>query len=220
MELQARVSGSAKKKHFESTKEIVSAPIPGLGLAVPGIFKLGLVAAYNVGFEATASGNANVNFGFKAKLADSTGVTLDLRNPSASSAKGFQGATFTPIFEVGKLTSDILVTAKSEAELTFGIELVKVAQFDVALKLNAPEVNVAAKAGRGTFSNSIPYCFDICFIHTLTSEQTTKDSAVGDQGPPRPARRSVALSVFPWTLSSNRPFLAPRTSHSLTSTFS
>ncbi|KAL9632921.1 MAG: hypothetical protein Q9164_005009 [Protoblastenia rupestris] len=148
MELQARVSGSAKKKHFESTKEIVSAPIPGLGLAVPGIFKLGLVAAYNVGFEATASGNANVNFGFKAKLADSTGVTLDLRNPSASSAKGFQGATFTPIFDVGKLTSDILVTAKSEAELTFGIELVKVAQFDVALKLNAPELNVAAKAGR------------------------------------------------------------------------
>ncbi|KAL9126561.1 MAG: hypothetical protein Q9217_004405 [Psora testacea] len=154
MELEARVSGSSKRKFFESKKELFSAPIPGAGIAVPGVFKLGLVAAYNVGFTAAASGKANIDFGFKAALPDTAGITLDLKKPSASSARGFQGATFEPIFEVEQLTSDLTVTARSETELTFGIEIVKVAQFDLALKLNAPELIVAAKAGR----NNAGYC--------------------------------------------------------------
>src|SRR5690349_9289939 len=98
----ADFEGTGDEQPFEAKKELFSAGVPDAGLSIPNIFQLGLVASYEVDFQAAVSGKAGVTFGFSASLADSTGFTLDLADSSKSSAVGFEGATLTPDFHINE----------------------------------------------------------------------------------------------------------------------
>lgn len=149
LELEATVTASKSPATLQSSKEIFSAPIPGAGIAVTGIFKLGATVSYEVGTSATFAGTATAQFGLEAGLPNGAKVVADINNPSSSSATGWQGSSLTPNFEVTKLDASITLAAFSQPKIAFGIELVKVGNVDVAVTLKLPEISSTLSATYG-----------------------------------------------------------------------
>ena len=56
LELEATVTASKEPDTLSESKELFSAPIPGAGISVTGIFKLGATVSYEVGTSATFAG--------------------------------------------------------------------------------------------------------------------------------------------------------------------
>lgn len=151
MLLQATVTSSLSPVPLQDSVELFSAGIPGAGISVPKIFKLGATLAYEVGTNATFAGSATVGFGLAASLPNNAKVVADINNPTSSSATGWKGASFTPTLEVTKLSASLTLAAFSQPKLSFGIELIKVGQVDVALTMKLPEISSTLSAEYGTF---------------------------------------------------------------------
>ncbi|KAL9011588.1 MAG: hypothetical protein Q9173_003576 [Seirophora scorigena] len=141
MQLQAVVTATASPASLQESKELFAAGIPGVGIAVPGIFKLGVAFSYEVGTSATFAGSATVDFGLEASLPNEAKVVADITNPSSSSATGWEGTSFKPNLEVTKLSASLTLAAFSKPKLSFGIELIKVGQVDVGLTMKLPEIS-------------------------------------------------------------------------------
>ncbi|KAL8770087.1 MAG: hypothetical protein Q9209_004125 [Squamulea sp. 1 TL-2023] len=146
LELEATITASKSPASLQKKKEIFAAPIPGAGIAVTGIFKLGATFSYEVGTSATFAGTAAARFGLEAGLPNIARVVADINNPEDSSASGWQGGTLTPTFKVTKLDTSIALAAFSEPKIAFGIELIKVATADVALTMKLPEISSTLSA--------------------------------------------------------------------------
>ena len=149
LELEATVTASKSPTPLQASKEIFTAPIPGAGIAVPGIFKLGATVAYEVGTSVTIAGTATARFGLEAGLPNNAIVVANINNPSQSSATGWNGGSLTPTFKVTKLDASITLAAFSQPKISFGIELIKVATADVALTMKLPEISSTLSATYG-----------------------------------------------------------------------
>lgn len=149
LELEATVTASKEPVSVQSSKELFSAPIPGAGITVTGIFKLGATVSYEVGTSATFAGTATADFGLTASLPNGAKVVADINNPTASSATGWQGSSLTPSFEVTQLSASITLAAFSQAKLALGIELTDVGTVDVAVTMKLPEISSALSADYG-----------------------------------------------------------------------
>ena len=150
-ELQLRASISALKQpiSFDQSTELASIPIPGAGIEVPGIFKLGATIAYSVGVNVTLNGQGVVDFGLAANLPNSAKVTANLKNLGGSSVDGFGGTTFVPLFNVKSLTANVQLDALSTATIAFGIEVIKLGKLDMEVSLQVPKVTTALTAAYG-----------------------------------------------------------------------
>ena len=137
--LEASINGGVEDK-IDEAKELFSAPIPGVGIAVPGIFKLGGVLVYEVGVSASFKGAAKVDFGLKASIPDESVVMVNIADPGKSKAAGFK-PTVDPVFEVKQLEASLSLSAYSQPKLFFGIEIFSAAKADVTLALRLPEVS-------------------------------------------------------------------------------
>ncbi|KAL8699978.1 MAG: hypothetical protein Q9201_005702 [Fulgogasparrea decipioides] len=146
LELEATVTSSKEPDTLQSSKELFSVPIPGAGITVTGIFKLGATVSYEVGTSATFAGTATADFGLSASLPNGAKVVADINNPSDSSATGWQSSSLTPNFEVTKLSASITLAAFSQPKIAFGIELTKVGNVDVAVTMKLPEISSTLSA--------------------------------------------------------------------------
>ncbi|KAL8726096.1 MAG: hypothetical protein Q9166_006933 [cf. Caloplaca sp. 2 TL-2023] len=144
--LEATVTASKSPVSLQESKEIFSAPIPGAGISVTGIFKLGATVSYEVGTSATIAGTATAQFGLSAGLPNGARVVADINNPSGSSATGWQDSSLTPNFQVTKLDASIALAAFSQPKIAFGVELIKVGQVDVAVTMKLPEISSTLSA--------------------------------------------------------------------------
>ena len=79
-------------------------------------------------------------------MPDSAQVTADIQNPASSSATGWSGGSLTPLFDIKEESASIKLAAFSEPKLAFGIELIEVGNFDVALTVKLPKVSVTLTA--------------------------------------------------------------------------
>ena len=120
--------------------DLFSAPIPDAGIVVPGILNLGLTAKYRLAVHTNFSGGAQLDFGLKASIPNGAQLTADFGHADQSGAKGWEGAKLDPVFDLKALTSAVKFAAANQPMLVFGVEIVKVAQFDVELNLKLPQV--------------------------------------------------------------------------------
>ena len=141
--LDAKVTGSGS---IPFSKELFSFPIPDAGISISKIFKLGLVASYDIGGSVTFASSASVSLGLKASVPDISKLTVDVQNPGSSSATGFDGGSVDPIFDLDAFSSSLTVAAYSQPKLSFGIDIIEVAHLDIALPLKLPEVDATLKA--------------------------------------------------------------------------
>lgn len=146
LQLEATITSSDEPDSLQYTKELFSFPIPDVGIEVEGIFKLGATLSYDVGVSSTFSGSATVNFGLLAGVPDSAQITADIQNPGSSSATGWSGGTLTPLFDIERESASVKLAAFSQPKLAFGIELIEIGTFDVALTVKLPEVSVTLTA--------------------------------------------------------------------------
>lgn len=149
LELETTVSSTSAPDTLTHTKELLSAPIPGAGISVTGIFKLGAVVSYDVGISASFAGNAVVQYGLQASLPNTAKVVADVHNPASSSATGFDGGALNPLFDLKSLSASVTVAAFSQPKLSFGIELNKIGTFEIAMTMKLPEVSATLT---GSFS--------------------------------------------------------------------
>lgn len=146
MELEATITSSDEPDSLQYTKELFSFPVPDAGIEVEDIFKLGAILSYDVGVSSSFSGSATIDFGLQAGMPDSAQVTADIQNPGSSSATGWSGGSLTPLFDIKQESASVKLAAFSQPKLAFGIELVEVGTFDVALAVKLPEVSVTLTA--------------------------------------------------------------------------
>ncbi|KAL8707777.1 MAG: hypothetical protein Q9220_007229 [cf. Caloplaca sp. 1 TL-2023] len=148
--LEATVTSSKEPDSLQESKELFSAPIPGAGISVTGIFKLGATVSLEVGTSATFAGTATADFGLQASLPNAAKVVADINNPSGSSATGWQSSSLTPTFEVTKLSASITLAAFAQPKIAFGVELIEVGNVDVAVTMKLPEISSTLSASYDT----------------------------------------------------------------------
>ena len=90
-----------------------------------------------------------MDFGLKATLPDSAQLVANIQDPDSSSATGFGGGSLTPLFDIAQETASISLSAFSQPELKFGIELIEIGEIDVGLTVKLPEVSVTLTAAYG-----------------------------------------------------------------------
>lgn len=149
LELEATVTSTEEPESLQQSKELFSAPIPGAGITVTGIFKLGATVSYDVGTSATFAGSATADFGLQASLPNGAKVVADINNPDQSSATGWQESSLTPSFDVTKLSASITLAAYSQPKIAFGIELIEVGNVDVAVTMKLPQISSTLSAAYG-----------------------------------------------------------------------
>ncbi|KAL9045926.1 MAG: hypothetical protein Q9214_001116 [Letrouitia sp. 1 TL-2023] len=146
LELGANVTAGVTPDTVSHVKNLFSAPIPEAGIEISKFFKLGAIVDYDIGVSSTFSGKAAATFGLSASLPDSAKLTADIKNPTASSAQGFDGGQLDPLFDLTALTASVTVAAFSQPKLTFGIEVVEVGKLDVEVVVKLPQVSTTLTA--------------------------------------------------------------------------
>ncbi|KAL8953271.1 MAG: hypothetical protein Q9222_000876 [Ikaeria aurantiellina] len=146
LQLATSITAPYSPDALEYTKELFSAAIPDAGISVAGIFSLGTWISYEVGVSTTFAGSASMTFGLSASLPNGAMAIADVRNPSASSATGFEGGQFDPNFDLTALSSSVTVAAFSQPKLLFGIDIERVGRLDIALAVKLPTVSATLKA--------------------------------------------------------------------------
>ena len=150
LKLEATITASKDPETLNPDPlELFSFPIPGAGIEVAGIFKLGATVAYDVGTSATFAGTATADFGLEASLPNGAKVLADVNNPDQSSATGWAGSSLDPFFEVTELEASITLAAYSQPKISFGITLDNVGDVDVVLGMKLPEISSTLSADYG-----------------------------------------------------------------------
>ena len=148
LELEATVN--AEKSPVSLNPDAVELfPIPGVGIAIKGIFSLGATVSYDVGTSATFAGTATADFGLRASLPDGAKVEADIMNPDQSSATGWGGSSLDPFFEVTKIEASLKLSAYSQPKVEFGIKLDNVGDVEVAVTMKLPEISSTLAADYG-----------------------------------------------------------------------
>ncbi|MCJ1469640.1 hypothetical protein MMC07_008276, partial [Pseudocyphellaria aurata] len=140
--LQMRATLSTKKKIDQLSVKypVLAVPIPGAGIVVGGIFKLGATVSYDLGITSSFKGTAAFDFGLRASLPGTAKVVADAVNPHNSGATGFEGYSSQPSFGVHSLSEVASVSANTVPKLAFGIDVVNVGRVEVAVSMNLPEI--------------------------------------------------------------------------------
>lgn len=140
--LQMKATLSTKKKidQLSAKYPVLAVPVPGAGIVVGGIFKLGATISYDLSITSSFKGTAEFDFGFRASLPGTARVVVDAMNKANSDATGFEGYSSQPNFGVQSLTAVASVSANTMPKLTFGIDVVNVGHVDAAVSMKLPEV--------------------------------------------------------------------------------
>ena len=157
--LQAAITAQEKLLNLDVLKELYAVGIPGAGIAVTNIFKIGATLAYQIGVTSTFSGQGVVNFGLQAGIPDAVKVIARLKNPASNSAVNFDGP-LTPVFNVKTLTAGVNFVAFSQARLAFGAEINNVGKADIAMTFIVPKVTAQLIAANGVYRELLPSIVD------------------------------------------------------------
>lgn len=155
--LQMKATLSTKKKidQLSAKYPVLAVPVPGAGIVVGGIFKLGATVSYDLSITSSFKGTAEFDFGLRASLPGTARVVADAVNKANSGATGFEGYSSQPTFGVHSLTAVASVSANTMPKLAFGIDVVNVGHVEAAVSMKLPEV---AAELTGEYSES-------CLIH-------------------------------------------------------
>ena len=140
MELEATIKASKDPVKLQKNWQLISTPVPDLGLSVNGIFDLGAVMSYSVGLTSSFAGQAVVDFGLSASIPDAATMNADIMAKDKSSAKGWDGGKLDPLFDVKSLEASVSLGAYSTPMLSLEVDLKSVGKIGVDISVKLPEV--------------------------------------------------------------------------------
>ena len=133
-------------------KTLFSEGIPGIGVAIADIFEIGATFKYAVGWTTKFKGICKFKAGMTASLPGTAKLSVDGAHYEQSSAVGFEGFVVDPVFELESLSQPIEFSLAAKPKLTFGVSIVNVADLDIALVINLPELQAKITRKYGTSS--------------------------------------------------------------------
>lgn len=95
---------------------------------------------YSVGANCSFSGSATVDFGLQATVPDSAQIVADYNNHGASKATGFGEGQLTPNIDFRNESASVTLSAFSQPEVKFGIDLHKIGSLEMAFTITLPEI--------------------------------------------------------------------------------
>lgn len=150
LELEATITGTETPQSLSFDHTIFSQSIPGAGIEIPEIMRLGAFLDYSISADCTFSGYASASFGVDASLPDSAQIKADYQNHGASSASGFGSTELTPVFHLNNASASVTLSVTSKPEIKFGFDLERIGKLDVAVTVKLPEASVTLSAVSGT----------------------------------------------------------------------
>lgn len=146
--LNMRASLTTKKpvEKLSTKYPVLAVPVPGAGIVVGGIFKLGATVSYDLAISSSFKGTAEFDFGLRATLPGTAKVVADAVNQANSRASGFEGYSSQPNFGVHSLTASASVSANTSPKLAFGIDVVNLGRVEVAVSMKLPDVSATLLA--------------------------------------------------------------------------
>ena len=172
MELQAEVIQTKKIEALSGKKELISYPVPDLGFEIKHLCTVGLTLKYQIGYSTKLYGKEKFSFGATSSLPDDAVISIDFKDHDRSFHKGLEGAVLHPLFDVKSMTSSVKFAVYTQADISFGIDLEKIAKADVELNLRIPQLSNTINAG---YSKHFPR-------PVLKSELITNLSVLIDKG--------------------------------------
>lgn len=100
---------------------------------------MGLIASYWLGLETTIAGGANFTWGYQASLPDTAKFKITVPYVMESSKDGFERTSFEPVFNVQSFQGTVRFSASSSAELNFGINMAKIGDYEIGVRLLLPD---------------------------------------------------------------------------------
>lgn len=156
LELEATITTTDNPQVLPFNYPLVQdVPIPDAGFTIKDLVTVGASLSYSVGGDCTFSGDAIVDFGVNASVPDSARIVADYHSQAASSVTGFDASDLTPSFHIGNESATISLSAYSQPEIKFGLDLHAVGNVDMVLAVKLPELNASFTAESGTFLHPI-----------------------------------------------------------------
>ena len=130
-------------------KDLYSKPVPKLGFEIKGLFKIGLILTYRVGWRTNVWPGTTVAIGASASFPDDALITIDLVNQNQSLVSGLENLTMVPFLDITALSASARFSVASELVLAFGFDIEKMQKMDVELNLKIPQLAMILNAGYG-----------------------------------------------------------------------
>lgn len=140
LSLEVTVEKQRKVNPLSNEQTIADVPIPGAGIVIKEIISVGLRFQFAAGFTTKVKSAITFRAGLEAWLPWTSKLVLDAIHPEKSAATGFEGFGINPIFDLKAIsyTADVSVAAKPK--LVFGVDIERVAKFDISAIINLPEL--------------------------------------------------------------------------------
>ena len=151
LQMEATLKSSVKVPALGKKLKVAEGPVPGLGLEVKGLFKVGAIVSYEVGVSTSFQGTSVLGFGLVAGVPKQARLVADAVNKQRSGAFGFDAYKSTPNFAVKSFTGEAKLTANTVPKISFGVEVTDIGKVDVDLSLKLPEVTASLGAEYSEF---------------------------------------------------------------------
>ena len=154
LQLEATASTSREVGSHPFNLNLFHKALPYAGISINEIIDLGVTLDYSVGGDCTFSGSAVVDFGVNASVPDTAVLVIAYEN-GTSEATGFNSSLLTPIFDIDNASASVTLSAWSQPEILFGINLHKVGQLDMTVTMKLPELTAKVTAVYGGMAFSL-----------------------------------------------------------------
>lgn len=144
-----RASDGPDSRQF--IKPLFNFPIPDAGILIKDILDIGATVTYPVGVNCSFNGSATVDIGLEATVPDSAQIVADFTNHGASKATGFGDSQLTPNIDFKNESVSVTLTAFSQPEVKFGVDLYEVGSLDIFLTIKLPELTATSSVEHGEF---------------------------------------------------------------------
>ena len=150
LQLEATASASHEVGSHPFNVNLFHQAFPNAGISIKEVIDLGIILDYFVGGDCTFSGAAVVDFGVNASVPDTAVIVMGYEN-GTSQATGFNSSLLTPIFDIDNASASVTLSAWSQPEILFGIDLHRVGRLDMNVTTKLPELTAKVTAVYGVY---------------------------------------------------------------------
>lgn len=150
MSLEVSIEKQKKVDFMTNEKTVADVAVPGVGIVIKDVMSVGLRVQFAAGFSTKLKSAITFRVGLEATLPWSAKIVFDPIHPELSAVTGFEGFSVYPIVDLKSLSRTADVSLAAKPKLVFGVEIERVAKYDISAVINLPELKGTCTAKYST----------------------------------------------------------------------